>query len=87
MVLDFQHIGDAIIILEFANNSKSPPTAFSSDLNDASPIPMMTKSSLDPILENLIFDFLSQTFFRTLDIFSRSEIFAELFFLLIVKAV
>ena len=85
--LGLQYIGEAFVILELARNSRTPPTAFSSDIKDVSPIPMMMRSSLEAILENLILDFLSLTFFKTLEMFLRSEIFAELFCLDIAKAV
>ena len=76
MDLLFQYIEDAFVISLFAKNRNTPPTAFSSDLKEASPTPMMTRSSLDPILENLIINLFSRIFFSILDKFLKSEIFA-----------
>ena len=74
-------------MVEFDKKSKIPPTAFSSDLKEASLILIMMRSSFRPILENLNLYYLSLTFFKTLAIFLRSDILAELFLLDIDSAV
>ena len=59
----------------------TPPTAFSSTLNEASPIPITMRSSLSAILEYFSLDGLFLAFFRTQEMFLRSAIVAQLFFL------
>ena len=74
-------------MVELDRNSRTPPTAFSLDLKEASPIPMMMISSFGPILKNFNLDYLSLTSFKTLEIFLRSDILAELFLFDIASAV
>ena len=77
----------ALVILELDRKSNTPPTALSSYLKEASPIPTMIKSSFGPILENFNFDYLSLAFLKTFEIYLRSFILAELFFFDIASAV
>lgn len=69
IVLDFQQIGTTLVILKLDRKSKTPPTAFSSDLKEVSLIPMMTKYSFGPFLENFNLEDLSLAFFKTLEMF------------------
>ena len=74
-------------MVEFDKKSKIPPTAFFSDLKEDSPILIMMRSSFGPIFENFNYEGLSLTFLRTLVMFLRSEILAELFLFDMVNAV
>ena len=68
-------------------NNSTPPTALSSDLKLASPIPTIINSSFGAILENFILDGHSFALLNTLAMSLKSLIWAELFFLDMARAV
>ena len=74
-------------MVEFEKKRNNPPTAISSDLKEASPIPIMMRSFFQLILKNYNSVGFYLTFFRTLVMFLRSKILAELFLFDMVNAV